>query len=232
MTTRVSRVRASGGRPASLPLRLARLLPLLLLTLISGCGPSRAWGPEATPAASSGTVTLQPGDKVRVQIWREEDLSGEFTVLENGTITFPLLGERRVIDIPVESLRETLTQEYRRELRNPSIEIVPLRNVLVLGAVETPGPYEVNPITTVLGVIALAGGVSSAGTLDKVEVQREGRRVMAKVPPGATLASLELRSGDQIVVGHRPWLMRNQAFLVSVLLAVPSVIYTITRIGN
>src|SRR5690606_7872065 len=81
MTTRVSRVRASGGRPASLPLRLARLLPLLLLTLISGCGPSRAWGPEATPAASSGTVTLQPGDKVRVQIWREEDLSGEFTVL-------------------------------------------------------------------------------------------------------------------------------------------------------
>jgi hypothetical protein len=56
--------------------------------------------------------------------------------------------------------------------------------------------------------------------------------LLDRVPPGASLSSLNLRSGDQIVVGNRPWLMRNQAFVVSVILAIPSVVYTITRIGN
>lgn len=209
-----------------------RSLVALLLVVQGACGPARRPQPSLAPPTGSGAVTLQPGDKVSVQIWREEDLSGQFTVLENGTITFPLLGERDVTGIPVSALRESLTEDYRRQLRNPSIEIVALRNVLVLGAVETPGPYEVNPITTVLGVIARAGGVNSGGTLDKIEIHREGQRLIEQVPAGATLSSLNLRSGDQIVVGNRPWLMRNQAFLVSVILAIPSVIYTITRIGN
>src|SRR5690606_30166164 len=93
------------------------------------------------------------------------------------TVTFPLLGDMRVTDIPVQRLRDTLLVAYRKELRNPSIEIMPLRNFLVLGAVENPGPYEVNPITTVLGAIALAGGVNSGGSLEKIEIRR-GNQVL------------------------------------------------------
>ena len=220
------------ARRAARHVAFLRLAALPLLVAFAGCAPSRGAGSTTGPAASPGSVTLQPGDKVHVEIWREEDLSGDFTVHEDGTVTLPLLGERRVTGIPVEELRDTLAQAYRKELRNPSIEIVPLRNVLVLGAVETPGPYEVNPITTVLGVIALAGGINSGGTLDRIEIQRDNQTLLDRVPPGASLSSLNLRSGDQIVVGNRPWLMRNQAFVVSVILAIPSVVYTITRIGN
>lgn len=208
-----------------------RLWALGLLFMLAGCGPSRS-AVQPVAAAQPSTVTLQPGDKVRVDIWREQDLSGEFTVREDGTVTFPLLGDLVVTGIPVDELRDTLAHAYRKELRNPSIEIVPLRNVLVLGAVESPGPYEVNPITTVLGAIALAGGVNSGGTLDKIQVRRGNETLMYEVEPAASLSSLNLKSGDQIFVGNRPWLMRNQAFVVSVILAIPSVVYTITRIGN
>lgn len=211
---------------------LCRLMSMSLVLIFAGCASSGGSGPVATPVATPGSVTLQPGDKIHVEIWREEDLSGQFRVHEDGTVTFPLLGDRQVTNIPVQELRDTLVLAYRKELRNPSIEVVPLRNVLVLGAVQNPGPYEVNPITSVLGVIALAGGATSGGSLDKIQIRRGQETLQNGVAPGASLSSLSLRSGDQIVVGQRNWLMRNQSFVVSVILAIPTVVYTITRIGN
>jgi protein involved in polysaccharide export with SLBB domain len=51
------------------------------------------------------SVVLQPGDMIRVAIWREEDLSGEFPVDVDGTVTFPLLGERSVAGMPFAEFR-------------------------------------------------------------------------------------------------------------------------------
>ena len=63
-----------------------------------------------------------------------------------------------------------------------------------------------------------------------IAIRRDNTVIAEEVHPGATLASLHLRSGDEIFVGNRNWLMRNQSFVVSILLAIPSVIYTISRI--
>jgi protein involved in polysaccharide export with SLBB domain len=196
-------------------------LPLLLLL-----APTAGW----SQATTSRIVTLQPGDIVRVEIWREPDLSGSFTVDEGGVITFPLLGDRKVTDLPLDSLRAILTDEYRVHLRNPSIRILPMRKLLVLGAVTTPGPYEVNPIETVIGVIAQAGGISPVGNPKRVSVVRNGMVVQERVPLESTIGSLNVRSGDQIMVGQRSWLSRNQSLVVSVLFALPTAIFTITRI--
>jgi polysaccharide export outer membrane protein len=210
-----------------------RRQPLWLLGVLISLGAcTSARPPVETAPEPAQDVTLEVGDVVEVKIWREEELSGRFTVDENGVVTFPLLGERVVTEIPVGVLREQLVQEYRVQLRNPSIKVTPLRKILVLGAVNRPGPYEVTPITNVLGVIALAGGATSAGDPERVRIDRDNEVLFHRASPGATLTALQLRSGDQIVVGHRNWLQRNQSFVVSVLLAIPSVIYTITRIGN
>jgi protein involved in polysaccharide export with SLBB domain len=175
-------------------------------------------------------TTLQPGDVIQIQIWREPDLSGSFLVDGDGVVTLPLLGNRTVVDIPLEELSRVLADDYRLHLRNPSIEITPLRKVLVLGAVRTPGPYEVNPIETVIGVIAQAGGVDRDGSPARVNVVRDGRLLHERVALESSISSLSLRSGDQIVVGERSWLARNQSLVISVLLALPSAIFTITRI--
>lgn len=169
---------------------------------------------------------------IHVEVWREEDLSGCFTVDEAGVVTLPLLGEKKVTQIPMRRLRDMLLEEYRVQLRNPSIQITPLRTVLVLGEVNKPGPYEVDPTTTLIGVVALAEGANPDGNLKNIQVVRGGRVIMDRVAVGSTLSNLDIRSGDQIVVQPRSWLARNRSFIVSVLLAVPSVIYTIILIRN
>lgn len=178
----------------------------------------------------STVPTLQPGDVIKVEVWREVDLSGEFTVDENGIVTLPLLGTVQVTNIPLPRLRDTLLERYQKELRNPSINIVPLRNVLVLGDVNKPGAYRVDPTTTVLGVIALAEGIASGGSVNRIQVRRGEEIVEQRVKPGASLSALGVRSGDQVFVGSRSWFSRNRSFVVSLLLALPSVVYTITRI--
>lgn len=203
-----------------------RLVPgLLALFLIC-----TARGVGAQTPSDSTAVTLQPGDVVKVQIWREPDLSGNFVVDAHGVVTLPLLGERRVSDIPLEDLRQVLSDEYRVHLRNPSINIVPLRNLLVLGRVRSPGPYEVSPLETIIGVIAHAGGIDDDGNLRRVSIVRDGVTVEKEVPIASSIGSLGVRSGDQLMVGQRSWLARNQTLVISVLLALPSAVFTITRI--
>ena len=202
---------------------------LFLVLLFWGFAPAAAQ--TSTAASATDPVTLQPGDLIQIDVWREEDLSGIFPVNECGVVTLPMLGDKQVTHIPMDELRDVLIGEYRVQLRNPSIQIIPLRKVLVLGAVNKPGPYEVDPTTSVLGVIAQAEGVAPGGNVKQIRILRGGEVIQERVAPEVALSNLDVRSGDQIEVGQRSWLERNRSFVVSVLLAIPSVIYTITRIN-
>src|SRR5688572_4795439 len=90
---------------------------------------------QAPAPQSASSELLRPGDVVQLRIWREKDLSGDFPVDESGAAVFPKIGPHRVVDESPESLRQKLLAEYQRYLRNPSIEIVFLRRVTILGAV-------------------------------------------------------------------------------------------------
>ncbi|HEX2094465.1 MAG TPA: polysaccharide biosynthesis/export family protein [Longimicrobiaceae bacterium] len=163
----------------------------------------------------SDSVTLRPGDVIRVAIWREEDLSGDFPVNERGVVVLPLLGEQNVTGTPLERLREVLIERYRAQLRNPSIQITPLRRVMVLGEVAKPGLQEVDPTITLAGAIALAGGPTSNGDMRRIRVVRNGAVLRERAAMETQLSSMDIRSGDQIFVGRRGWVERNSAVLVS-----------------
>lgn len=165
-------------------------------------------------------VTLQPGDLVRVQIWREGDLSGDFLVDQNGIVTLPLLGEQRVTGIPIGELRTVLLQQYRVELRNPSINITPLRRLNVLGEVTRPGLYPVDPTISLVEVVAQAGGATESGDLRRIRIVRGGEVIREGIRPGETLSTLDIRSGDQILVERRTWLDRNSTSLATALLSI------------
>ncbi|HEU0299529.1 MAG TPA: polysaccharide biosynthesis/export family protein, partial [Longimicrobium sp.] len=60
------------------------------------------------PAAASARDTLLPGDLVRLRVWREPDLSGDFAVDETGTVVLPRLGPTRVRGVPAGELRERI----------------------------------------------------------------------------------------------------------------------------
>ncbi|CAN5658853.1 hypothetical protein BH23GEM6_BH23GEM6_22680 [soil metagenome] len=187
--------------------------------------------PAAAQVSGAGTepVTLQPGDVVRVMIWREEDLSGEFPVNENGTVIFPLLGEITVTELPFPRLRDSLMEQYRVHLRNPSITITPLRRINVLGEVNKPGLYEVDPTISLAGIVALAGGTNPGGDLSRIRVLRDGEVLHRRASATLSLHAFDIRSGDQVLVERRGWFDRNSNFVVSALLSVTSLVISLSR---
>jgi protein involved in polysaccharide export with SLBB domain len=174
-------------------------------------------------------LTLRPGDVLHVEVWREPDLSGEFMIDELGIVTLPLLGERDVAGRTLREIRDSLISEYREQLNNPSIQITPLRRIHVLGDVTRPGTYNVDPTTSLAGVIALAGGANASGDLNKIRIVRNGAALDERVTIDATLIGGDVRSGDQIFVGRRGWFERNTTFIISALLSATSLIVSLSR---
>jgi protein involved in polysaccharide export with SLBB domain len=206
-------------------LRLTRLglSPLVALIIgLAACGgnPPPSSGPSAAPPA------LQPGDAIRVRVWREGDLSGEFQVDQRGVVTLPLLGDREVTGMHPDSLRDRLVAEYREYLQNPSVEVTLLRRISVLGEVRLPGLYALDGTMTLADAIARAGGLTPDGKQDDIRLLRDGIEIRTDLGTEFLVGSADLRSGDQIVVARKGWLARNPGALVGSLIAAAAVITT------
>lgn len=206
-------------------IRYTPILVTLLLLLL----PSPAARGQDYDTGRGEVVTLRAGDVIRIIIWREEDLSGEFPVERDGVVVLPLLGERHVTGIPMHQLRDTLIADYRVHLRNPSISVTPLRRINVLGEVNKPGLYTVDPTISLAGAVAVAGGTTSAGDLGRIRIIRSGRVLRERVDAGTTLHSVDVLSGDQIIVEQRSWFERNTTFVVSLLLSVTGIVINLLQ---
>ena len=115
---------------------------------------------------------------------------------------------------------------FAEYLRDPVVEVTLLRRISVTGSVVKPGLYPVDPSMTVMDALALAGGASSEGRRDRVELRRAGVRSLALLERTSIVADLRLRSGDQLFVPQKPWLSRN-TWLVSTLIGATATITTI-----
>jgi polysaccharide export outer membrane protein len=170
---------------------------------------------------------LRPGDVVRLRIWREPDLSGEFSVDESGVVVFPKIGPLTVTDESPASLRDKLVTAYSKYLNHNSIDVTLLRRIQVLGAVRQPGVYPVDPTMTINDVLAVAGGATAEGDPNKLELIRSGKRIEGKIPRQSLIGESRVRSGDQIFVPERSWLRRNSGYIVTaVLTAAASIVVT------
>ena len=201
-------------------MRVSRRHGMMVAVGLSLCAPRAATGqePQGPPAATAPAFPAEPvrsGDLIRLRIWREEDLSGEFQVDSKGTVVFPRLGEYRVTGETSESLVARLIEDYRKYLRNPSIEITVLRRINILGAVTKPGIYTVDPTITIADALGLAGGVTPAGDQNRVRIIREGQDLTTKVTERTRVGDSLIQSGDQIYVPERSVLSRNSNTFVA-----------------
>jgi protein involved in polysaccharide export with SLBB domain len=199
-----------------------RPVSYLLPAIITLLGVPPLFGQVASPASTSQDSTawfLHSGDLVRLRIWREPDLSGEFQVDEAGTVTFPKIGPISVTRESPESLKEKLLMRYAVYLRNPSVEVTMLRRINVLGAVQKPGVYPVDPTMTIADALAAAGGATSMGDQHRIELIRDGVRISKSVDSGLKIGETPLRSGDQLFVPERNFVVRNPGLLAAVVTA-------------
>jgi protein involved in polysaccharide export with SLBB domain len=183
----------------------------------------------AQAIVQQSSASLRPGDSLRVRVWREPDLSGVFMVDEHGDLTFPRLGRRSVVNVPIDSIRARVQREYAEFVRDASVEITPLYRVRVNGAVRNPGLFTVDPTMSVGDAIGLAGGISPEGRNGKVDLVRDGRRIAASISPSSRLVELALRSGDELYVPERAWLSRNTGLLLGGLSTVASLFWALNR---
>ncbi|MGI9628168.1 MAG: polysaccharide biosynthesis/export family protein [Longimicrobiales bacterium] len=196
---------------------------LLLFTVAIGGCQSASNGPSAPFLAPSGPSGLVPGDAVRLLVYREEDLSGDYQVDQNGVLVLPLLGERRVEGMTPDSLERTLVTELGRFLETTSIDVIVLRRVAILGEVADPGLYPVDPTITLADALALAGGIGSMGDRNDIRLLREGEELVGRLEESVVLGRTPLRSGDQILVGQRGWFTRNLGLVGVVIGAATSI---------
>lgn len=153
---------------------------------------------------------LQPGDALRITVWRQAELSGEFPIAEDGTITHPLLREVRVAGLPVAGAEERVRKYLERLETTPQFVVQPLLRVMVGGEVRSPSLYLLPPATSIAEAVALAGGVSDRGQLERVRVFREGREFHVDLTrPEAGAAQSPIRTGDQIFVDRKRSVIRD-----------------------
>lgn len=163
--------------------------------------------PAAAPAQAPEAVqpddyTLGPGDRIRVTVFGHEDLSGEFTISETGTVSLPLAGTL-VLGNAALAEAERIAEEALKPdyLLNPrvSIEVLDYRPFYIIGEVNDPGAYPYVNGMTVNEAVALGGGFTYRARKNRVAVIRatDATRTEVSIPvtdvvlPGDVVRVLE-----------------------------------------
>lgn len=192
---------------------LACVAPLLLL-VAAAVMPAHAQQAPATESAAVAAAPAAPAeddyqlgvaDKVRIIVFDEPTLSGEFTVNANGALSLPLIG-----DVPVRGLtptqvaaqiRETLKGGYLLEPR-VSIDVLTFRPFYILGEVNKPGEYPYSSGLTVDAAVAMAEGYTYRAEKNKVSIKHAGDELAHRL---VLSPDLKVRPGDIIRIGERYW---------------------------
>lgn len=174
------------------------LFKRLSIALVALCGAT------AAGAQSEISQSLQPGDQLRITVWRKAEMSCDCTVGGNGTLIHPLYREVQVTGIPLTAVEERLRTFLTRYEQNPQFVLQPLVKIVVAGEVRVPNIYSVPPETTIAQSIAIASGPNDRGELRTVKVVRDRQEIRLDLTrPDTDAALLQIRSGDQIIVGRR-----------------------------
>lgn len=116
---------------------------------------------QAQEQQQAGRYVLGPGDKLRVIVFDEEDLSGEFVIDDFGTVSLPLIGEVGVGGTDIRGAERMIEERLKDGfLRRPrvNIQVLNFRPFYILGEVNSPGEYEFVTNMSILKAVALAGG--------------------------------------------------------------------------
>lgn len=160
-------------------------------------------GGRAAAAQSGDGATLNPGDHVQIAVFRAPELSGDFAVGSDGTITHPLYHAVRVVGLTQPEVEARVRTVLARLDANPQFVVQLLLRVAVGGEVTRPNLFTLPPETSVAQAVAQAGGATEQGRLDRVRLVRGGRVAVLDLTQPGGLADQAVRSGDQIVVDRR-----------------------------
>jgi polysaccharide export outer membrane protein len=176
--------------------------------------PSPAAAPQVIPQGVAVPVdyTIGADDVLNVVFWRDKEMSSEVTVRPDGKISLPLLNDIQAIGLSPAQLGQKLEEEAKRYIEDPNVTVVVKtinsRKVSITGEVAKPGTYPLTSPTTVLQLIAMAGGLGEyADSKNIVIIRNENGKQIGYPFNYKTIKSrkglaqnIELKPGDTVVV--------------------------------
>jgi protein involved in polysaccharide export with SLBB domain len=180
--------------------------PLLLIGLqLGGCytdfGPVVV-EPERISATSLAT-RIQAGDRIKMTVYGEDNLTGFYDVDPAGRVSLPLIGQIRAAGHTAAELEREITGKYRGAyLQDPkvTVDIVEFRPFYIMGEVTNPGQFAYRSGLNVLTAITTAGGLTYRASRTAVLVQHAGENVWREYAPTSTIA---IAPGDLIRIPER-----------------------------
>ena len=177
--------------------------------------PSGAGGRGAATVAArpAPPYVIGPDDALSIVFWKDKDLSAEVTVRPDGKVSLPLLNDIQAQGRTPDELRDALKQAAQAFVEDPNptvmVKEIKSRRVFITGQVEKPGPYPLTGETTVLQLIAMAGGIREFADGSNITIIRKGENGRTEILPfnyrdvlkrKNLTQNVQLKPGDTVVV--------------------------------
>jgi polysaccharide biosynthesis/export protein len=187
------------------------LSSLRLLGLLAGfaasCGgcatPNLTYDYSREPDPRSQEFPVGPGDKLRVSVWRDEELTTEVGVRPDGAFTVPLVGDIRAAGRTASQIRDEIQSKLSAFMKSETAKVTVIVTAVssyyftVSGNVEKPGIYRPASYVTVLEALAIAGEPNRYADLDDLKILRRdpmGGGLLKRIPINYDL----LRKGERM----------------------------------
>ena len=189
--------------------RFGSLLAILLTALpLAGCfteyGPVEVVTAPVSVSGAGLAARLQPGDKVKITVYGEEALTGEYDVNPGGYVSMPLIGSIRAAGRSPTEFGRDIENRYRRGgfLQEPhvTVAVVTFKPFYVLGEAVTPGEYPYRSGLTVHAAVAMAGGFTYRASKSVVLIRHTGEDVWKEYP---LTEPVPIAPGDLIRIPER-----------------------------
>src|SRR5476649_2182125 len=176
---------------------------------VSGCsspgdhGPATQADMEAATAAATAVPRFQGGEKIRINVYGEPTLSGDYDIDPNGVVSLPLAGTVRAVGLTQPEFEQALAKKFKSEyLKNPkvTVTILQFRPIYIVGEIAKPGEFPYKPGLNILTAMALAGGGTYRANRNYVLIQHIGETATKEYPQSATTMILP---GDLIKIPER-----------------------------
>jgi polysaccharide biosynthesis/export protein len=162
-------------------------------------------------APTSAEYRLVPGDKVRIEVYKDAQLSQSVQIRPDGKITMPLIGDVAAVNQTPTELRRSITESLKEYMTNPSVTVIVVETVVptayVMGEVRAPGSVQLQGEMSVLQALALTGGLTEFAKSGDIRVLRKTSTGMETIPfrykdalKGDAKALVYLRPGDTVIV--------------------------------
>ncbi len=203
------RIYASKELVSGLVRKSINLLTFLCICLVAtGCGSD---APKATKSdlqaldkRALAPHRFQVGEKLRVTVYSEASLSGDYQIEPSGMITLPLIGPEKALGLTPDELSSNLSKEYSNQyLKEPriTVSILEFRPFYVVGEVEKPGSYPYQSGLSLKNILAIAGGTTFRANTSYVLIQHAGENEVKSYEVGIT--PIPILPGDLIEVPRR-----------------------------